>query len=127
MDRLGQRMRTGIKLSLIHICVALVEGRRIGGVEVLGHRIAHGASAEAQHVSVRVDDGEHGAVSEHGESASLATEHQAGLNELLRGEALLHQPPADLRRGRGGADAETADDRIRQPALLKVCLLYTSC
>ena len=100
--------------------VALVEGRRIGGVEVLGHRIAHGASAEAQHVSVRVDDGEHGAVSEHVEGASLATEHQAGLNELLLGEALLHQPPADLRRGRGGADAEAADDRIRQPALLKV-------
>ena len=86
--------------------VALVEGRRIGGVEVLGHRIAHGASAEAQDVAVGVDDGKHGAVSEHVEGASLAPQHQPGLDKLLLGEPLLHQPVADLRRGRGGADAE---------------------
>ena len=100
--------------------VALVEGRRIGGVEVLGHRIAHGASAKAQDVAVGVDDGKHGAVSEHVEGASLAPQHQPGLDKLLLGEPLLHQPVADLRRGRGGADAEAADHRVRQSALLQV-------
>ena len=64
--------------------------------------------------------GKHGAVSEHVEGASLAPQHQPGLDKLLLGEPLLHQPVADLRRGRGGADAEAADHRVRQSALLQV-------
>ena len=100
--------------------VSLIEGGGIGGVEVLGLHVADGAPAEAEHVAVGVDDGEHGPVAEHVEDPAVPFQHQPGGDQFLFGKALAHQRTADVGPRRGRTDAEAADHRVGQAPFLYI-------
>ena len=99
----------------------LVEHRRIGGVEVLGLRVAQRPAAETQHLALRADDGKDGPAAKHVVNAALAAHDEAGALQRLFVKALPGQVfEGGVPAAGGEAEAEMADIRVGKAAFIEV-------
>src|SRR6185369_10141001 len=91
---------------------ALVEERRVGGVQILGLALAEDPAAERDHPAAGVADGEHEAAAEAVVAVALVRfDQHAGLDELVLAE-LFERALEGCAAVGGEAEAEALDHRL---------------
>ena len=115
-------MRCAPRLGEAVKCAALVEERRVGGIEVFRLAVAHGAAAERDDTAARIGDREQDTVAEKiiGRAAVIGGADQAALGKQGFGHRIRHDRGLDGIARRREAEPEAADGLVAQPAPLKI-------
>ena len=115
-------MRRGAGLGQAVQGAALVEQRRVGGIEVFGLAVAQGAAAERDDAAAGVGDREQHPVAEKivGRAAVIGPAHQPALGEQRFGHGVGHDRGLDRVARRREAEAEPRDRLVAQPAPVEI-------